>query len=73
MYHEPLTGYQPGSSQSSIALPEDMQHSMLAVPLLGERSYAFWAENPVKQGFPVRIPGSATPTVLAARTFTNSG
>jgi hypothetical protein len=31
------------------------------------------AESPIKQGFPVRTPGSATPTVLAARTFTNSG
>jgi hypothetical protein len=30
-------------------------------------------ESPIKQGFPVRTPGSATATVLAARTFTNSG
>jgi hypothetical protein len=41
MFHEPLTGYQPGSSWFGIALLEDMQHSTLAVPLSGERSYAF--------------------------------
>jgi hypothetical protein len=30
-------------------------------------------QDPIEQGFPVRIPGSATPIVLAVRTFTNSG
>jgi hypothetical protein len=28
-------------------------------------------ESPIKQGFPVRTPGSATATVLVVRTFTN--
>jgi hypothetical protein len=43
MFHEPLTSYQPLSSWSGIALPEDMQHSVWAIPLSGERSYALRA------------------------------
>jgi hypothetical protein len=52
MFHEPLTGYQPGSSWSGIALPDNMQHSMIAVPLSGERSYAFWGLKSNQTRFP---------------------
>jgi hypothetical protein len=68
MFHEPLTSYQLGSSWSGIALPEDMQHSGK-----GRDPMLSGAQSPVKQGFPVRTPGSATSTMLDARTFTNSG
>jgi hypothetical protein len=62
MFHEPLTAYQPGSSWSGIALLEDMQHSMLAVPLLGERSYAFWgSEVPSNKVSPLELPGRPHP------------
>jgi hypothetical protein len=40
MFHEPLTGYPSLSSWYSIALPENMEDSLWALPLLGERSYA---------------------------------
>jgi hypothetical protein len=70
MFHEPLTGYQHGSSWSGIALPEDMQHSAPAIPLAGGRDPTLsGAQSPVKQGFPVRTPGSATPAVLAMKTL----
>jgi hypothetical protein len=72
LFHESVTGYQSPSSWSSIALPEDMQHSAWAIPLSGERSYALWDSRSHRARFLVRT-GSAMPTVLAMRTFTNSG
>jgi hypothetical protein len=62
MFHEPLTGYQPWSSWSGIALPEDMQHSTLTIPLSGERSYAFRGlRAPSNKVSPLELPGRPRP------------
>jgi hypothetical protein len=63
MFHEPLIGYQPGSSWPGIALLEDMQHSTLAVPLSGERSYALRGlEVPSNKVSPLELPGRPRPS-----------
>jgi hypothetical protein len=62
MFHELLPVYQPGSSWSGIALLEDIQHSALAIPLLGERSYAFrGSKAPLNKVSPLELPGRPRP------------